>query len=247
MKTLLTTITRVANRLLPTTCLLCGCSLDGELLCSGCVLDLPHLARAEYLCQQCALPLATNINFCGHCLHKPPAFSHSIIPFSYQHPLDYLIHRFKYRGQLASGRALAQALAAHIQHYYDEQHSALPDIIIPVPLHWMRRWQRGFNQAELIGEELAQHLRIPLETRVCKRSMRTPPQKGLTRAERQHNLRKAFAVSDKSVQKIRGKCVALLDDVVTTTATARELSELLVKHGAREVHIWALARTPEKI
>lgn len=246
MKTLLTRLTQAANRLLPTTCLLCACRLEGELLCSGCEMDLPHLGRAEYLCQQCALPLASDAGFCGHCLHQPPAFSHSVIPFSYQHPLDYLIHRFKYHRQLASGRALAKTLAAYIQHHYDEQQIGLPEIIVPVPLHWMRRGQRGFNQAELIGEELAQQLHIPLETRVCKRSKRTPSQKGLTRAERQENLRKAFSISNRSAQKIHGKCVALLDDVVTTTATARELSQLLVQHGAREVHIWALARTPEK-
>src|SRR5690606_38207704 len=130
--------------------------------------------------------------------------------------------------------------------HYDEQQSALPELVIPVPLHWLRRWQRGFNQAELIGEELARHLRIPLDTRVCQRSKRTPSQKGLSRTERQENLRKAFFIQQKSADKIHGKCVALLDDVVTPTAPARELSKLLVGHGAREVHIWALARTPEK-
>jgi ComF family protein len=244
--TLISHTTKVANQLVPTTCLLCGCGLRGELLCSGCEMDLPHLARAEHLCQQCALPLSAEAGFCGHCLHKPPAFSHSVIPFSYQHPLDYLIHRFKYRRQLPCGKALALALGAFIQHHYDEHPDEWPDVIIPVPLHWLRRLQRGFNQAEVIGAELAQQLHIPLETHVCKRSKRTPSQKGLSRAERQDNLRKAFTVSAESAHKIRGKCVALLDDVVTTTATARELSNLLVQQGARAVHIWALARTPEK-
>src|SRR5688572_1967022 len=103
-----------ANRLLPTTCLLCGCDLRVELLCSGCELDLPHLEQVAGLCQQCSLPYSSEGAFCGHCLHKPPAFSHSVIPFCYQHPLDFLIRSFKYQRNLTAGRALAQVLAAQV-------------------------------------------------------------------------------------------------------------------------------------
>lgn len=249
MKILFTALTRhtanLANRLLPTTCLLCGCGLRGELLCAGCELDLPHLTKAGRLCRQCALPLASEGEFCGQCLHKPPAFSCSVIPFSYRHPLDFLIQSFKYRRKLACGRALAQAMAAHIHHHYQETHQHWPEVIIPVPLHWTRRWQRGFNQAEVIGYELAHRLGIPLATYLCQRRQRTPSQKGLSRAERQKNLRRAFVLAADPAQ-IQGKCVALLDDVVTTTTTAREVSDLLLKKGAREVHVWALARTPDK-
>lgn len=249
MKILFTALTRhtanLANLLLPTTCLLCGCGLRDELLCSGCELDLPHLAKAGRVCRQCALPLTSEGEFCGHCLHKPPAFSHAVIPFSYQHPLDFLIHSFKYRRQLACGRALAQVMAAHIYHHYQETYQHWPEVIIPVPMHWTRRWQRGFNQAEVIGYELAHRLQIPLNTHLCRRRQRTPSQKGLSRAERQKNLRRAFVLTPNAMQ-IQGKCVALLDDVVTTTATAREVSDLLIRKGAREVHLWALARTPDK-
>lgn len=254
MKTFFATVTRQTanqlNRLLPTTCLLCGCGLGGELLCSGCEFDLPHLIKASRLCFQCSIPLSSDGepsdgDFCGHCLRRPPAFSHSVIPFSYQHPLDFLIHSFKYRRQLACGNALAQALAAYIQHHYEETRQPWPEMIIPVPLHWTRRWQRGFNQAEVIGFELAQKLDLPLLSHLCRRRKPTPHQKGLSRAERQQNLRGAFEVKA-GAEQIQGRCVALLDDVVTTTATAREVSELLIKNGARAVHVWALARTPDK-
>lgn len=249
MKAFFATVARqtadLVNRLLPTTCILCGCGLRGELLCSGCELDLPHLTKAGRLCRQCSIPLSSEDDFCGHCLHKPPAFSHSVIPFSYQHPLDFLIHSFKYRRQLACGNALAQALAAYIQHHYEESCQPWPELIIPVPLHWTRRWQRGFNQADIIGFALAQRLELPIQAHLCRRRQRTPHQKGLSRAERQQNLRRAFELKS-GVEQIQGKCVALLDDVVTTTATVREVSELLIKSGAREVHVWALARTPEQ-
>lgn len=235
----------LANNLLPTTCLLCGSQLSGELVCLPCSLDLPHLSRAEFTCQQCALPVNSAAGFCGQCLHRPPAFSRSIIPFNYQYPLDFLIHSFKYRRHLACGKALTQMLAEHLQHTYLNSSLVWPDMIIPVPLHWWRRWQRGFNQSEVIGLGLAQALAIPLHVHFCHRAKRTPSQRGLSRADRQQNLRGAFIMAKKSAGDIQGKTIALLDDVVTTTATARELSKLFMRQGARDVHVWALARTPE--
>lgn len=235
---------RLFHHFLPTSCLLCGCNLGTDLLCHACELTLPHIENQNHACQQCALPLAVHADFCGQCLHKPPAFSRSVIPFIYQHPIDFLIHNFKYRRKLSHGRALAQLLADKISHDQQEHPDTRPELLLTVPLHWSRRWQRGFNQTEIIGRELATQLQIPLLTRACRRRAATPSQKGLSRAQRQSNLRGAFEIAKNSQKYIEGKRVALLDDVVTTTATARELSKLLVKHGAADVQIWALARTP---
>lgn len=237
-----TRVRRLFHHFLPTSCLLCGCSLGTDLLCHACELMLPHLENQA--CHQCALPLATHADFCGQCLYKPPAFSRSVIPFVYQHPIDFLIHNFKYRRKLSYGRALAQLLADKISHDQHEHPDTRPDLLLTVPLHWSRRWQRGFNQTEIIGKQLATQLHIPLLTHACRRRQPTPSQKGLSRAQRQRNLRGAFELRKDSQRLIDGKRVALLDDVVTTTATARELSKLLVKHGAADVQIWALARTP---
>jgi ComF family protein len=234
---------RLFHHFLPTSCLLCGCHLGTELLCDACELSLPHSEHQD-ACQQCALPLATYADFCGQCLQKPPAFSRSVIPFIYQHPVDFLIHNFKYRRKLSHGRALAQLLAHKIRHDQQEHPDNRPDLLLTVPLHWSRRWQRGFNQTEIIAKELAVQLQIPLLTHTCRRRTATPSQKGLSRAQRQSNLRGAFELTKNSQKLIEGKRVALLDDVVTTTATARELSKLLIKHGATDVQIWALARTP---
>lgn len=236
----------LTNHLLPTCCLLCGAGLRGQLLCSACEMALPHLQREGRLCQQCALPLKSEANFCGHCLHKPPAFTRAIIPFSYRHPLNFLIQSFKYRRNLTAGLALAQALATHIQHTYDDEPDLpWPELIIPVPLHWTRRWLRGYNQTEVLGVQLSKQLGIPLYARICRRTRRTPPQKGLNRGARQKNLHQVFQLSDAGYRAIAGQRIALLDDVITTTATTRELSQLLVNKGAKEVQVWALARTPE--
>lgn len=245
MKRLRNLSTQLFNQLLPTTCLLCGCTLRGELLCGGCELDLPHLTRAENVCRQCSLPLTAEADYCGQCLRQPPPFRCSVIPFTYEFPIDVLIHRFKYQRRSAYGRALADLLTACVHHHYRERELAQPDLIIPVPLHWVRRWHRGFNQTEVLAKTLSEALQIPLDTDLCRRRLRTPPQRGLSRRERQKNLQAAFAVSPRATALLAGKRIALVDDVLTTTATARAVSRLLLDRGAREVHLWALARTPD--
>lgn len=237
---------RLKSGLLPTQCLLCAATLKGELLCEGCLYDLPWAQRYEHRCQQCALALKSAGDFCGHCLNQPPAFSRSIIPFAYQYPLTPLIHRFKYRCKLTHGKLLGQLLAQHISDCALQTDWQMPDLLIPAPMHWTRRWQRGFNQSEILGLYLARATGVPLATRIIQRQHRSLAQKELTRSERQKNLRKAFVISPEAQQKITGKRIALIDDVVTTTATMRELSKLLIKAGAKNVQVWALARTMEK-
>lgn len=243
LNTALTHLRSLSQNFLPSKCLLCASTLPSGLLCLGCQLDLPHLAHKN-LCRQCGLQIDSLSNFCGHCLHHPPAFDYSIIPFAYDYPLNGLIHQFKYRRHLTSGKLLAQLLGDHLKHCSQDHDTwRAPDLLIPAPMHWLKRWQRGFNQAEFLAQHIARELAIPLATKIVKRTHKTPAQKELTRAERQQNLRKAFAISAKNRAQINGKRIAIIDDVVTTTATARELSQLLIKAGAMNVQVWALART----
>lgn len=236
-------LTAALNYLFPCQCLLCASSIKGALICEGCYGDLPYL-YARNLCQQCSLEIVSDADYCGHCLRQPPAFSQSFIPFAYQYPLDNLIHQFKYRRKLTCGKALGQLLADYLQHQGPEQLGwQLPELVIPAPMHWQRRWGRGFNQADILASYVAQALQLPLASRCIQRRHPTQSQKELTRAERQHNLRSAFAINPKQLAAIKGKRIALVDDVVTTTATVRELSQLLIKAGAKDVQVWALART----
>jgi len=246
MRNLLAHLRQLTFSLLPSQCLLCACVLKGDLLCESCHYDLPY-AYSKNLCQQCGLPINSVGNFCGYCLDHPPAFSRSFIPFTYAYPVDNLIHKFKYYRHLTCGKLLGRLLAEHLAHCAQEDERwQTPDIIIPVPMHWLRRWQRGFNQAEILSQYAAHALDIPVETRIIQRTLRTSVQKELTRTERQKNLRKAFSIAENNKLLVKDKHIALVDDVVTTTATVRELSQLLVKAGARDVQIWALARTMER-
>lgn len=233
----------LSQHFLPSKCLLCACALPNGLLCLGCQLDLPHISHRN-LCIQCGLQTESLSNFCGHCLHQPPLFERSIIPFAYEYPLNGLIHQFKYRRHLTCGKLLGQMLANHLKECaHDDDAWRSPDLLIPAPMHWLKRWQRGFNQAEFLAQHIARELQIPLATKIVKRTHKTPAQKELTRSQRQQNLRKAFAISEKNRVQINGKRIAIIDDVVTTTATVRELSQLLIRAGAKEVQVWALART----
>ncbi len=232
---------RLGNRLLPSHCLLCGETLNGELICAGCLLDLPHLPSGH--CEVCSLPLAVDAGSCGHCLHRPPPFSRSLIPYVYGHPLDRLLHRFKYRRQMTCGRLLAQLLRDHVLHQGDN----LPDLIVPVPLHWSRRLLRGFNQAEELALPLGRALGVPVHSRLCRRRRATANQQKLGRQQRQRNLRGAFVLTPGARDIVAGKSLALVDDVVTTTATLRQLARLFSEAGADDIQVWALARTPEAV
>lgn len=230
------------NLLLPTPCLLCGSkhSHTPELICQCCFDALPTLESHLYRCSCCALPLTSSANLCGQCLTYPPAFTRAYIPFLYGHPLDSLIHQFKYRRQLASGKLLGELLLETVQ-----RETVRPDLIVPTPIHWQRRWSRGFNQTEVLAHQLGKSLSIPV-IYACLQPVGAHSQKELSRIERFKNLRRRFVIDPNAKVQIRNAHIALLDDVVTTTATARALSELLVSAGAKRVDIWALARTPEQ-
>jgi ComF family protein len=230
---------KLFDQLLPAPCLICGLANPHyQLLCPECDAALPRLSREPFLCRCCALPLASDAPLCGKCLQKPPAFRQSSIAFRYEHPLDHLIHQFKYRRQLSSGKLLAHLLVDTCRG------SERPDFLVPVPIHWRKRWQRGFNQSELMAYWVGKQLDIPVLS-VCEQTHYHHSQKGLSRAQRLKNLRQSFSIKPAYQLTICQARIALIDDVVTTTATARTLSELLIKADAKQVDIWALARTPD--
>ena len=125
---------------------------------------------------------------------------------------------------------------------YLRQHVSLPDIWLPVPLHPKIHRERGFNQAEELARPIASLTARPLTRFGVRRIKRTKSQKLLTSLERQSNMRNAFACE----LDLRGKTVAIVDDVVTTGATVTSLTSTLLEAGARDVQVVCAARTPAK-
>jgi len=227
------------DQLLPQQCLCCGALVRGQSICDDCRLDLPWISIA---CPQCGLP-ATTREHCGRCQLRPPAFDRCIAPLQYQFPLPSLIARFKQRRRLSYGAALAQLLAIHLQQALAEDE--MPDLIVPVPLHWWRKARRGFNQAELIADDCGRALGITVDSRLLQRRLATPSQQSLGRQARQHNLQTAFDIAPRRRSGMMPRHIALVDDVVTTMSTCDALARLLKQQGVMCVDVWALARTPE--
>lgn len=221
-------------------CALCDerCETD-QSLCGPCEAELPWLGGQ---CSICALPLPTTGLACGQCLKRPPAFEHVAVPWSFAFPVDTLITRFKHRSHWPFGRLLAEHLARHIRHQFDEGLQR-PDMLLPVPLANKRLRQRGFNQAHMLANWLSPPLNIQVRAELLRRIQDTQSQQELDAADRHRNLRHAFAVTDES--QVHGRHVALIDDVLTTGATAEALARLLKRAGAVRVDIYCLARTPK--
>jgi len=227
------------DQLLPQQCLCCGAIVRLQSLCDDCRLDLPWI---DIACPQCGLP-ATSHEHCGSCLTRPPAFDRCIAPLMYQFPLPSLIARFKQRRRLSYGAALAQLLAIHLQQTLAEDE--LPDVIVPVPLHWWRKARRGFNQSELIADDCGCALGIAVDSQLLRRRHATPSQQSLGRRDRRRNLQTAFDIAPGRRNDTMPRHIALVDDVVTTMSTCDALARLLKQQGAVRVDVWALARTPE--
>ena len=212
------------------TCLLCAAGEDGEGLCKGCEAGLPVLAQAR--CPICAIPNPTGER-CGRCISEPPFFDRVIAAYTYEYPASVLIQRLKYRAALACARPLAAGLAAVLDA------EPYPDLVIAMPLAPARLAERGFNQAMEISRRVAAEFGIAVAANVCVRAREGSPQV-LPWKQRAGNVRNAFSCNG----DVRGKSVAVVDDVLTTGATLNELARTLKRAGARQVIGWIAARTP---
>jgi ComF family protein len=212
--------------------------------CSLCLTQIPHHAAFCHRCSDnlqsntprchsCGIELATNNTQCGECLSHPPEFDRTFVAGRYASPIDQLIHQFKYNGDLDKGRILAEWLSSTLTH-------SKPDLLIPMPLSPARLHERGFNQSAELARLLSQRLQIPVAYDLLKRHNSETQQIQLKRKERLRAMRKVFYTD----QQVKVRSVGLIDDVVTTTATARAAAGVLKKAGVKEVIIWAVARTP---
>ncbi|RON42839.1 amidophosphoribosyltransferase [Pseudomonas frederiksbergensis] len=221
-------------------CLLCGEIADHTTpICTACETELPWLGDH---CQTCALPLPASGLTCGHCLQQPPAFERVAAPWVYSFPVDTLITRFKHSAKWPFGRLLGELLAQFLQHRFDEDLER-PDTLVPVPLATKRLRQRGFNQAAMLARWLSESLDIPCDETLLLRIQDTSAQQELKAEARKRNLRNAFALAPGA--SVIGRHLALVDDVLTTGATAQTLARLLMDAGAARVDVYCLARTPK--
>jgi competence protein ComFC len=211
-------------------------------VCRAC-LAKPEPLAADYYCVQCRSPFLSRFPLddegrCALCRRGVRGFDAAYSFGFYEDELRQLIHLFKYgRVQTLAaplGRLLARALPRE-QSF---------DLIVPMPLHWRKRWQRGFNQAELLAREIGRRTHTPVWN-ALRRVRNTTSQAGLTSAKRRKNVSGAFQARKQS--KLNGSRVLLIDDVITTGATASSCARALKRGGASQVTLLTLARVDRRL
>jgi ComF family protein len=192
------------------------------------------------VCSRCGLPFAGLsgglTDSCGRCLTDPPPYTRARYGFVYADGLREGIVRFKYAGRLYLSVALGNLLIDAFMRYFSVSDF---DLIVPVPIHRKRLVARGFNQALVIAERLADATGIPMDRSCFVKIRDTPPQVGLPRADRLKNLKGSFGVGRRS--SIIRRRVLVIDDVATTGSTITEATKTLLEAGAAQADALALA------
>ncbi|MDE1948574.1 MAG: ComF family protein [Burkholderiales bacterium] len=223
---------RIARRL-PSQCEVCR-RWGTARFCAGCCAQFaPPGAR----CRRCAMPCAGAPAACGACLREPPPFERAFCVADYGFPWDRLIARFKFQGEAELAAPLARRLAEAARE------APSPDLMLPVPLAPRRLAERGYNQAWELARRLARLCGCAARADLLLRPVETRHQAELARAERVANLRAAFCVEPHRRALLARRRIALVDDVLTTGATASEAARTLLAAGAAAVDVWVIART----
>ncbi len=219
---------------MPRRCVFCGVISRGDerFVCAGCERDLPWITDS---CRFCAMPVPGPLPPgvpCVNCQFEPALLAATVAPLAYEFPVDKAIKALKYHRKLHYQPAFSDILIRAA--------TSLPadiDALLPVPLHRWRRIRRGFNQAEELAAPLRKEMSLPMFRGVI-RTVPTPSQSGLSAAERRRNLKSAFSARG----RITARHVLIVDDVITTGETCRQLARVLLDNGVSKVSALALAR-----
>ena len=227
------------NLCFPPACLLCHARLaSSRVVCEPCAASMPRSGRP--LCAQCGVTLPGAFDAlvqCAECRRHPPTFEAARAPWQYAGRTQDAIRQFKYHRRWRVGGWLAAEMARLAHSSFPTDDIAL---VVPVPLHWVKRRLKGFNPPESLAASIAQRLKIPQTSRALRRTRWTATQTRLSVAARFRNVRRAFR--DKAPM-VHDRSVLLIDDVLTSGATAHACAIALKEAGARQVFVLTAART----
>jgi ComF family protein len=221
---------------LPTQCAVCR-GWSARRLCVDCV---QRHAAFKPRCSGCAIGVAAGVQRCGACITAPLPFAHAVAAVDYGFPWSGLVAALKFHAALDLCDGLAQLMADAVRH----SEALLPLLVLPVPLGADRQAERGMNQAWELARRVAARLQLRSHGGLLTRRVETPHLAELPRDERARAIRGAFALAPGATVALRGQHVALVDDVMTTGATAAEAARTLLAGGAASVQLWVFARTP---
>jgi ComF family protein len=219
------------HSLIPERCALCLQPADAP-VCGACRAELPWNRTA---CPRCALPQQTDSHLCADCAERAPPYDSGWSAFRYARPIDKAVLHLKYHAGFRSARWLGQEMAQILARRGQD----LPELLLPVPLHPRRLRRRGYNQALELARSIGRCLELEVDADCAWRVRVTADQIGQNAAQRRRNVRNAFAVD---AERVRGRHLALIDDVMTTGSTVAELARACRKAGAARIEVWTAAR-----
>lgn len=240
---------RVLDMLLPPRCALCRAPVaEAHALCGDCWSDLPLLDGPA--CPASGLPLIGSPQAIAAYRSLPALMQrvpwHSLAATCFHDgSARHLVHRLKYLDDHAPAHLMARLMHQRLRATLPPE--ALAEaLIVPVPLHRRRLWQRRFNQSALLAQRLSQLMNTPCLPDALLRTRPTPPQTGLSGSERRRNLRNAFSANPRHADALKGRVILLVDDVFTTGTTARACTHTLLKAGAAGVHVAVFALASQR-
>jgi ComF family protein len=223
----------------PPSCVACGgATSDIHALCSGCWSRIGFISRPW--CERLGTPFAIDL---GGPLHSPaaiadpPVFNRARAVCRYDDVARELVHKLKFGDRPELGEALANMMLLAGAELLEGA-----DLLVPVPLHRVRLWTRRFNQAAVLTRIIAKRRNLPVELKALARVKHTRPQVGLSRPQRADNLQGAFRVAKSARPLIEGRRIVMIDDVLTTGATANAASRALLRAGAISVDVLTFTR-----
>jgi ComF family protein len=230
---LIRSLSQIVRFALPPRCAGCGAIIGQDhALCLPCWTSMDFLTGQG--CMSCGVPMDLPDMVCGPCLARPPDHDGVRAAVVYAGVARDIAVRLKHGRRLGLARLMARAMSLHVPPSCD--------IILPVPLHRMRLWRRGFNQSLQIARALSLPRAIPIVDDLLIRTRATPSLGGLGPGERDRAVRGVFAVSPARKSEIKGRHVVLVDDVYTTGATANGCARVLKRAGAGSVTVLCWAR-----
>jgi len=242
IKAIMKVLNHIVDLILPPQCVVCRSAVDSSgNICASCWKRLNFIS--EPLCEACGYPFpyeAPGIKFCAACVRKAPPFDRARAALRYDEHSKGLVTGLKFSDKTHQAPTFAKLMATAGNPLINES-----DCIIPVPLHRVRLFMRRYNQAALLALGLAKISAKPVIYDMLVRKINTPPQMRLNRRERQKNVKSAFGLNEKYREKVKGKSVLLVDDVMTTGATIESCAKALKKSGAWRVNVLTLARVVE--
>ena len=228
---------KIIRNYIPLNCPQCGGEpFDGVPghFCAECLKEF-HFIHSP-VCPRCGGELSGILDVCTDCLHSTLDFpwKRAVAVFKMTGAVKESIYRFKYRNCPEYARAFGQLAAGALR-----ESGIRPDLIVPTPLHWFRYCRRGYNQADLLAQRIGRELNLPT-AHLLRRKKWTRQQARLDRAERIRNLEGAFSIRDST--NCKGRCILLVDDVMTTGSTLAAGARVLLDAGVAEVNVLVLAR-----